>query len=254
MTLVLWQIRYEQRAFWRDRRRAVLSFMFPLMMLLLVGSLNHGAHIDSRGDIPFVTFFVPGIVAYGIVTTTFSNLAVSLAAAREQGLLKRIKGTPLPWWAFFAGRAGSAICVTLAMTVVTLALGDVLFGVPLRAHTLPAVAAAVALGSACFTALGIGVVRWLPSADSAGPLQAAVVFPIAFISNIWFPIDDAPGWLDKVARMFPLRPLSDALQLAFDPRTTGAGFSGHDMVSLAIWTAIGARLMMSFLRTAAARD
>ena len=112
-SLVLWQIRYEQRAFWRDRRRAILSFMFPLMMLLLFGSLNQHSTVDNGdGTIPFLTFFVPGIIAYGVVTTTFSNLAISLASAREQGLLKRIKGTPLPWWAFFGGRAGSAICVT----------------------------------------------------------------------------------------------------------------------------------------------
>ena len=254
LTLVLWQIRYEQRAFWRDRRRAIFSFMFPIMMLLLFGSLNRNSTVDNGSTIPFLTFFVPGIVAYGVVTTTFSNLAVSLASAREQGLLKRIKSTPLPWWAFFGGRAGSAICVTGAMTVSTLVLAHVLFGVPVRAQTLPAFAAAVVLGAAAFTALGIGVVRWLPSADSAGPMQAAIVFPLAFISGVWFPMHGAPGWLDHLSRMLPLRPLADALQTAFDPHTTGAGFVGHDIVSLALWTAAGGWLMIKFLRSAAARD
>jgi ABC-2 type transport system permease protein len=254
MTLVLWQIRYEQRAFWRDRRRAVFSFMFPIMMLLLFGSLNRHSTVDNGATIPFLTFFVPGIVAYGVVTTTFSNLAVSLASAREQGLLKRIKSTPLPWWAFFAGRAGSAICVTGAMAVSTLVLAHGLFDVPIRARTLPAFGAAVVLGSAAFTALGIGVVRWLPSADTAGPMQAAIVFPLAFISGVWFPMHDAPGWLDHVSRMLPLRPLADALQTAFDPHTAGAGFAGGDLVSLALWTAAGGWLMIKFLRSAAARD
>jgi ABC-2 type transport system permease protein len=229
--------------------------MFPLMMLLLFGSLNqHGTVDTDGGTIPYLTFFVPGIIAYGVVTTTFSNLAVSLAAAREQGLLKRIKGTPLPWWAFFAGRAGSAICVTAAMTISTLVLAHGLFGVPVRARTLPAFAAAVVLGSAAFTALGIAVVRWLPGADSAGPMQAAIVFPLAFISGVWFPMHDAPGWLDHVSRMLPLRPLADALQTAFDPGTTGAGFAGGDLVSLALWTTAGGWLMIKFLRSAAARD
>ena len=255
LTLVLWQIRYEQRAFWRDRRRAIFSFMFPLMMLLLFGSLNQDSTVDNgTGTIPFLTFFVPGIIAYGVVTTTFSNLAVSLAAAREQGLLKRIKGTPLPWWAFFAGRAGSAICVTAAMTASTLVLAHGLFGVPVHAHTLPALAVTVALGATAFTALGIAAVRWLPSADSAGPMQAAIVFPLAFISGVWFPMHDAPSWLDHLSHALPLRPLADALQTAFDPSTTCAGFVGGDLLSLALWTVAGGWLMIKFLRSAAARD
>jgi ABC-2 type transport system permease protein len=254
LTLVLWQIRYEQRAFWRDRRRAIFSFMFPIMMLLLFGSLNRHSTVDDGRTVPFLTFFVPGIIAYGVVTTTFSNLAVSLAAAREQGLLKRIKGTPLPWWAFFGGRAGGAICVTAAMTVSTLVLAHVLFGVPVRASTLPAFATGVVVGSAAFTALGVGVVRWLPSADTAGPMQAAIVFPLAFISGVWFPMHDAPSWLNHVSLMLPLRPLADALQTAFDPHTTGSGFAGGDLLSLALWTVAGGWLMIRFLRSAAARN
>jgi ABC-2 type transport system permease protein len=252
--IALWQIRYEWRAYWRDRRRAVMTFAFPVLMLLLIGSLNEHTHISSRGGIPFLTFFVPGIVAYGVMTTTFSNLAVSLAAAREQGILKRVQGTPLPWWAFLAGRVGAAVAVTATMTAVTVVAAHLLFGVPVRARTLPAFLLSATVGATCFTALGIGVVRWLPSADSAGPMQAAVVFPVAFISNIWFPMDGGPGWLQQLSKWLPLRPLSDALQTAFDPRTAGAGFSGPDLVALAIWTAVGARLMMRFLRAAAARD
>jgi ABC-2 type transport system permease protein len=101
---------------------------------------------------------------------------------------------------------------------------------------------------------GVGVVRWLPSADSAGPMQAAIVFPLAFISGVWFPMHDAPGWLDRLSHMLPLRPLADALQTTFDPSTTGAGFVGGDLMSLAVWTVAGSWLMIKFLRSAAARD
>lgn len=254
MSLALRQVGFESLAFWRDRRRAVMTFLFPLLMLLLFGSLSSGNEIDSRGGISFVSFFVPGIVAYGVVTTTFSNLSVSLAAAKEHGVLKRIKGTPLPFWAFFAGRAGSALVVCGAMTLVTLVLGAALFGVDVRLHTLPAFLAAEALGALTFTALGIAVARLLPSADSAGPVQAAIVFPVAFVSGIWFPLDDAPGWLDALSKALPLRPLADALQVAFDPRTAGSGFVGHDLLALAIWSLVGARLAIGFLRATSARD
>ena len=74
------------------------------------------------------------------------------------------------------------------------------------------------------------------------------VLPLTFISNVWFPTDTLPHWLNTIAKIFPIRPLADGLQYAFDPRTTGAGFKGTDLLSLAIWTGIGVLLMVKFLR------
>jgi ABC-2 type transport system permease protein len=80
------------------------------------------------------------------------------------------------------------------------------------------------------------------------------VFPLAFISGVWFPMRDAPSWLDRLSQALPLRPQADALQTAFDPGTTGAGFVGGDLVTLALWSVAGSWLMIKFLRSAAARD
>ena len=63
--LVAWQIRYEQRAYWRNRGRGIFTFAFPLMFLVIFASLDKGAHISTRGGIPYDDFFVPGILAYG---------------------------------------------------------------------------------------------------------------------------------------------------------------------------------------------
>ena len=104
--LVGWQIRYEQRAYWRNRGRGIFTFVFPLMFLVIFASLDKGAHISSRGGIPYDDFFVPGILAYGVIATTFVNLAISTAILRDEGVLKRMQGTPLPRWAYVA--AGSA--------------------------------------------------------------------------------------------------------------------------------------------------
>jgi ABC-2 type transport system permease protein len=88
--LVAWQIRYEQRAFWRNRGRGVFTFVFPLMFLVIFASLDRGAHIKQLGGISFDTFFVPGILAYGVITTTYVNMAMSTAILRDQGVLKRM--------------------------------------------------------------------------------------------------------------------------------------------------------------------
>src|SRR5438477_4462598 len=135
--LVGWQIRYEQRAYWRNRGRGIFTFVFPLMFLVIFGSLNQGVHIHSLGGIPYDVFFVPGILAYGLIATTFVNMAISTAILRDQGVLKRMQGTPLPPWAYVAARIGSTLVIVLSMTALVLALGVVAYGVHIRASTLP---------------------------------------------------------------------------------------------------------------------
>jgi ABC-2 type transport system permease protein len=249
LALAAWQVRYEQRAFWRNRRWTLFTFLFPVMLLLIFGLLNSRATLTTRGNISYDTFFVPGILAYALVGTAFSNLAMSFAWARDSGLIKRVQGTPLPWWAYVAGRVGSTLVTVAVMTVLVLGIGVAVLGVHVRVSTLPGMAAALALGCICLTMLGIAFARLLPSADAAGPVQAAVVMPISFISGTFFPLDGAPKWLSDVAAVFPLRPLADALQTAFDPHTAGAGLAGWDLLSLAAWGVAGAFLMRGFLRT-----
>jgi ABC-2 type transport system permease protein len=252
LTLAAWQVRNEQRAFWRNRRAAVFSFGFPIMLLLVFGLLNRNNTIDTRGGVSWDEFYVPGILAYGLVATAFSNIAISLAYARDYGVIKRIQGTPLPWWVFMAGRIGSTVLVTAAMSALTLAIGVVVLGVHVDAGMLPGLLLGILFGTVALTALGIGCVRFLPSADTAGPMQAFLVMPIAFVSNVFFPLDNAPGWLDKIASALPLKPLADQLHAAFE-HTSGSGIVGDDLLTLSIWIVIGGILMMKFMRTITAK-
>ncbi len=249
IALALWQVRYEQRAFWRNRKWTVFTFAFPVMLLLIFGYLNSATTLDTRGDISYVSFYVPGILAYALVGTAFSNLALSFVHARDLGLIKRIQGTPLPWGAYVAGRVGSTLVTVGVMTALVLGIGAVLFGVGVRLSTLPGLVLALALGTACLASLGVAVARVLPSAEAAGPVQAILVMPVTFISGTFYPLDGSPAWLRDVARALPLQPLADALQVAFDPRTAGAGIAGTDLLLLAGWTVAGLWFARAFLRT-----
>jgi len=246
--LVAWQVRYEQRAYWRNRGRGIFTFAFPLMFLVIFASLDKGAHIQSLGGIPYDDFFVPGILAYGVIATTYVNMAISTAILRDQGVLKRMQGTPLPRWAYVAARIGSTVGIVLAMTVLTLALGAIAYGVHIRTSTLPALIVTLVLGTAAFTTLGIGITRFIPNAEAAPVIINLTILPLTFISSIWFPPTGMPKALIDVANMFPIRPLADGLEHAFNPFTTGAGFSGQDLRTLAIWTAVGVFAMLRFLR------
>jgi ABC-2 type transport system permease protein len=226
----------------------LFTFVFPIMFLVIFGSLNKGAHISGRGWIPYDDFFVPGILAYAVISTTFVNMAISTAILRDKGVLKRMQGTPLPRWAYIAGRIGSTVAIVAAMTAFTLALGAAAYGVDVRASTLPGVIVALVLGTAAFTMLGIGIVRFMPNAESAPAIVNLAVLPLTFISGIWFVTDGLPKLLLNIAKVFPIHALADSLKYAFDPRTTGAGLNGGDIRTLLIWTVAGSLLMLRFLR------
>jgi ABC-2 type transport system permease protein len=134
------------------------------------------------------------------------------------------------------------------MTVVTLTIGALAYGVHIRASTLPALIATLVLGTAAFTTLGIGITRLIPNAEAAPVVVNLTVLPLTFISSIWFPTNAMPKALVDVAKFFPIRPLADGLEYAFNPHTMGAGFNSGDLKSLAIWTVVGIVLMLRFLR------
>ena len=246
--LVGWQIRYEQRAYWRNRGRGIFTFVFPLMFLVIFASLNKGQTVSTRGNIPYDDFFVPGILAYGVIATTFINMAIGTTVLRDKGVLKRMQGTPLPRWGYVAARIGSTVLIVTLMAVLTIGLGAVAYGVHFRASTLPGLIATLILGTAAFTTLGIGITRFIPNAEAAPVVVNLVILPLTFISSIWFPSDNMPSALRHVAALFPIRALADGLQHAFDPRVHGAGLRAADLRTLALWTVAGVWLMIRFLR------
>jgi ABC-2 type transport system permease protein len=253
LALAAWQVAYEQRAFWRNRARAFLSIGMPIVLLLIFGSLNHDTKLAALGGIPYVAFFLPGILAYGIILTQFMNLAGGIAVQRDSGLLKRMRGLPLPGWAYVGGRVGSTIAVSLLAAVVMLVLGAALYGVDVRAEAIPAILITVLLGAATFAALGIACVQIIPNAEAAPVVANVLILPLTFISGVWYPMNDAPHWLVEVAKLFPIEHLAHALQTAVDPLNHGSAFAGNDLLALAVWLAIGTRLALRFWRKEAAR-
>jgi ABC-2 type transport system permease protein len=247
--LVVWQVRYEQRAYWRNRARGMFTFIFPLMFLVIFGSIDKAAHIGhGRYAIGYDDFFVPGILAYAVIATTYVNMAISTAILRDDGVLKRMQGTPLPRSAYVAARIASTVLIMLAITVVTLMLGILAYGVHIRAATIPGLLITLLLGTAAFATLGMGITQFIPNAEAAPVVINLTVLPLTFLSGVWFPVQHLPKWLNSIAQIFPIRPLANGLQTAFNPFTKGPAIVGADVRTLAIWTVIGIFLMLRFLR------
>ena len=246
--LVAWQIRYEQRAYWRNRGRGIFTFVFPLMFLVIFASLDRGSHLSSLGGIPTDDFIVPGILAYAVITNTFFNMAIGTAILRDQGVLKRMQGTPLPRWAYVAARIGSCAILMASVSLLVIVAGVAVWGMDLRLPALPAIALALLLGTTAFTTLGIGLVRFIRNAETAPVVVNLIVLPLTFISNIWYPTNTLPQALRTIADLFPVKNLAAALQWAFDPRHHGLAFDGPALRNLAIWSVIGIALMIRYLR------
>lgn len=239
--LALRQVRYAQRSFWRNKTAAFFTVLLPVMFLVIFASLNGNNQVAIGGaKVPFVTFFVPGILAYGIVGTTFSNLAINIADLRQTGVLKRIQGTPLPRWAYLGGLIGSAVVTTIAFTAVALLIGRLGYGVRPRGDTAAALVSTIVLGTAAMSALGLTISSVIPNGDAAPAVTNAIVLPLSFFSGVWFPVNKAPQLVQTIAAIFPLQPLADALRHAFLPGSAAPGFVWYDVWRLAAWLVVGA--------------
>jgi ABC-2 type transport system permease protein len=176
----------EQRSFWRSAEYALFTFAFPLMILLLIGAANVGSYLPGT-HIKNTTVFVPGILAFGVIVAAYVNLGSKVAVLRHDGVLKRIKTTPLPSGAYLGGLLVSTVATAILLTAGTGLIGWLAFGAVPRPGGLLALAAGLVLGIVCFASLGLAISSVITSAESAGPVTYASFLPIAIISGVFDP-------------------------------------------------------------------
>ena len=238
--LVASQVRYDGLSFLRNRQGRFFTLALPVLFLILLCSIfgNGTVHVPG-GTIKESTYYVPGLVALGVIQASFMNLVISVTAQRESGILKRRRSTPVPAWVLIASRALICVGTAIVNALVLIVIGAAVYGARVPARTIPAVIVTIAIGAIAFCALGYALVTVINSADSAQPVLQLVMLPLYFISGVFVPATDIPGWLTDVANVFPVRHLQQALLKAFNPYTTGAGFAWRDLLIIAIWGAAG---------------
>ncbi|MGH2732912.1 MAG: ABC transporter permease [Actinomycetota bacterium] len=245
--LVLHQLRYENKAFWRNPPSVFFTFAFPLIFLALFNAFFGNQVINYFGHRTRTsTLFIPTIAAFSIINATFTNLAISLTFARERGLLKRTRGTPLPAWIYLSVRILHAGAVGVALVVIVAVAGALAYDVDLPRHTLPALVLTLAVGGLTFASLGIATTAVVSNADASPAVVNGIILPLLFISGIFFRVDQAPQWLGRVADLFPVRHLAQAMQHAFNPFETGSGLRGGDLRVMALWGLAGVVVAVRF--------
>jgi ABC-2 type transport system permease protein len=245
LRLTFTQVRYVNKTFWRNPAAAIFTFGFPLMFLVIFTVLlGHGMmHLGPR-VIRQSTYYVAAMAAFGVITSSYTNVAMTVTFQRDAGILKRTAGTPLPAVSYFGAKVLHALFVALLLVALTAAFGRVFYQADVPTGlTLARFLVMVVVGSTSFCALGVAVTSLIPNADSAPAIVNATILPLLFLSGIFIPLGNgAPAWVTFVARVFPVHHFASGLQAGF----IGTPFSWTDVAVVAAWGVGGLILALRF--------
>jgi ABC-2 type transport system permease protein len=202
MRLLLHQLRTEQLIFWRNREAAFFTFFLPVIFFVLFGAI-YGNDVISSEHVKGSSFLEAGMIGYGVASTAFAGLAITLTIRRESGVLKRIRSTPLPPAVYVAAALLSTFVVFLVEAAIIVALGRLLYGVAVP-DRLVSLFLALVLGAASFAALGVGLTSFVRSAEGSSAVVNAIYLPMAIVSGTFFSPHAYPGFLRAIADVLPL--------------------------------------------------
>jgi len=253
MALLRQQVRYQNRIFWRTPVAAFFTLVFPLLFLVVFTLVFGNEEIEGLG-VTTAQFYAPSLAVFGAVSATYTNLAISTAISRDLGVLKRVRGTPLPPWIYVAGRIGSSSYLAALSALLMLTVGVVFYSLTVFGEAIPALTVTFLVGVGCFSALGMLVAALAPSGDAAPAITNATLLPLAFISDVFIPPgSNTPAWLTFVADVFPLKHFVVAFQDAFNPTVVAASswlelFRWDSLAVMAIWGVVAMLLAIRFFR------
>jgi ABC-2 type transport system permease protein len=232
--LTLRQTYYTNKAFWRNPASAFFTFAFPLMFLVIFTALlGNGEVIIGGKEVQQSTYYVAAMAAFSVITACFTNIAMAVSFQRDSGVLKRVRGTPLPAVAYLVARVIHAMLVSVILVALCTAFGAAFYDASIPAGaTLMKFAVVLLVGGASFAALGLAETAVVPNADAAPPIVNATVLPLLFLSGIFIPLgDNSPEWIRWVGRIFPVKHFADGMQAGF----IGLPFKWSDVLIVAAW-------------------
>ena len=239
------QLRYVNKAFWRNPASAFFTFAFPLMFLVIFTALlgHDTVQLGSR-PINTSTYYVASMACFSVLTACFNNIASAVTFQREDAVLKRAHGTPLPGSAFLGARILHAVLIAVVLVVITAAFGRAVYGADIpTGATLLRFIVALLVGAAAFCALGLAATAVIPNADAAAPVVNAIILPLEFLSGIFIAFGNTtPSWILWVARVFPVRHFVLSMQAGF----LGTPFKWTDVLVVAAWGVAGMLLAIRF--------
>ncbi len=221
LRLALARTAHELRLFFRERDAVFFIFLYPILMLAIFATVfgQEDPFADAGVDVTFAQYFLPGMIATGVMLSSFQNLAIFISVERDDGVLKRLRGTPLPASSYFLGKVGQVLVTTAVQTGLLLVVAATAFGVPLPddAGRWATFAWVLVLGTAAGAVCGVAFSSLPRSGKSASAVVTPVVLILQFISGVFFQFDTLPGWMQSLASVFPLKWMAQGMRSAFLP-------------------------------------
>jgi ABC-2 type transport system permease protein len=239
--------------FSRERDSMVFIFGFPIILLLIFGSVFDD---EIAPGVAFRQYFTAGMIASGLMITSFQSLAIQIAIERDDGTLHRLAGTPMPKGSFFLGKIILVVVTAAVQTMLLLVVGALLFGLDLPNNLDRWVTFTwlTLLGAATFTLLGIAASGVPRSGRSASAVISPIVIVAQFISGVFFVYSDLPPWMQQIAAVLPLKWLTQGMRSVFLPDSfaaqepAGSWEHGKTALVLIAWGIVGAFLAMRTFR------
>ncbi|MGE5131469.1 MAG: ABC transporter permease [Gemmatimonadota bacterium] len=232
--LALGQVRYQLLLLARSPLGFFLTLVIPLLLLV---SLKVVAPGGATGGVPYIQWLTPAVSAFCLLNAAYVTTITALVPARDHGILKRLRGTPLPGWSYLAGRFGQVLVTAVVSVAVIIAVGVIFLGVHMVWAGFGYFAAAAALGTLCFFMLGAAVTMVVPKTETALPIAFGTMLPVAFISDVFFSSAHAPHWLSDIASALPVAPVAKAMEASFTPAVKSWPMSTTGLLVVLAWTA-----------------
>lgn len=232
--LVLTQVRYQTMLLIRSPAGAFFALVMPVMILAALEFLNGQRSIAGASA---AQFFTAAMLAFAVMNAGYIATITGTVIARDDGILKRLRGTPLPPSAYFAGRIGAAALTTALAVAAVLLVGLAFYRIHIDAPLIGTMLLTVIVGVLCFSSVGLAATVLVGSTDVALPMAYGSLLPLCFVSDVFLPAGGAPAWLSTAAAVFPVKHLADALESIFVATPGSAVLSGTDLGVMIAWAA-----------------
>ena len=245
LALLFLQVRYTNKAFWRNPASAFFTFAFPLMFLVIFTTLLGHNRVDVGGhEVRSSTYYVAAMASFAVITACYTNIAMNVTFQRDLGVLKRTRGTPLPSGVYLGARVLHALLVAVLLVIITAAFGRIFYQADIPTGiTLVRFLVVLIIGAGSFCALGFAITPAIPNADASPAIVNASILPLLFLSGIFIPLgNNAPAWIRWIARIFPVHHFAAGMQAGF----LGTSFSWTDALIVAAWGVGGLLLAVRF--------